>query len=237
MVPTKTEHARKHLVGLLVALSALSCADGGSKSAPLSPLIESATSTSAVARANTDRATLVEFYRATGGDDWTRSDGWLSEVPISSWYGVTVDGDRVVGLELSRNNLKGRLPAALGQLAGLRRLDLPYNKLWGRIPPGFGQLAELEYLDLGVNELTGSLPPELAKLSRLRVLSLISSGNSGPIPAWLGDLAELRWLELGENPMGGRIPPELGKLSNLEILYLANAGLSGPIPPEPSNRQ
>ncbi|MXW66436.1 MAG: hypothetical protein F4Z72_05455 [Gemmatimonadales bacterium] len=200
----------------------------------VAPVAESAPSVG-YARADSDRAALVEFYRATGGDGWKRKDGWLTDAPIDSWYGVGVSDGEVASIRLPDNNLKGRLPAVLGGLASLSIIDLSYNELWGGIPPEFGGLSELERLDLAVNRLSGPLPTELSKLLKLRHLSLISSGNTGPIPAWLGHLSQLRWLELGENRLYSRIPSELAKLRNLEILYLANSGLAGPLPPELGN--
>lgn len=51
--------------------------------------------------AETDRAALVALYNATGGDNWTNSDNWLSDAPIGEWYGVTTDNNgRVISLNL-----------------------------------------------------------------------------------------------------------------------------------------
>ena len=64
---------------------------------------------------------------------------WLSERPISEWYGVTVDVDgRVNGLYLSSNELTGEIPEELGSLSGLRRLYLSSNDLTGEIPEELG---------------------------------------------------------------------------------------------------
>ena len=38
-----------------------------------------------------DRDVLVALYLATDGDNWANNDNWLSDAPISTWYGVTTD--------------------------------------------------------------------------------------------------------------------------------------------------
>ena len=35
---------------------------------------------------------LVAFYHATGGPGWSRNDDWLSDSPLSGWYGISVNG-------------------------------------------------------------------------------------------------------------------------------------------------
>ena len=38
--------------------------------------------------AETDREALVALYNATNGENWFRSDNWLSDAPLGEWYGV-----------------------------------------------------------------------------------------------------------------------------------------------------
>lgn len=109
-------------------------------------------------------AALQNLYNTTHGDDWTngnQGDGkWRVERDIydesitldsfgeetfdyGEWYGVqvaNVDGtDRVVGLRLNDNNLRGSIPPGLHE-------DLPH----------------LEYLTLGGNPLKGCIPTGLS---------------------------------------------------------------------------
>ena len=171
-----------------IALSVLSCHDDAPE--PMSPFTETVPSAHA-SLAEADRAPLVDFYRATGGDRWRRRDGWLSDDPIGTWHGVRVEGGRVVRLDLGDNNLSGRLPKVVAELAGLRVLRLDLNRLWGRIPPEWGDLSELRELVLSQNLTSGTIPPELKRLSRLQVLQLRYAGLEGPLPAWLGELTDL----------------------------------------------
>ncbi|MDE2985864.1 MAG: hypothetical protein OXU69_14265 [Gemmatimonadota bacterium] len=215
-----------------IVLPALSCHDDAPE--PLSPFTETAPSAQANL-AEADRATLVEFYRATGGVGWRRRDGWLSDDPIGTWHGVRAEAGRVVRLDLADNNLRGRLPKVVAELSALRFLRLDSNRLWGRIPPEWGDLSELRELRLVSNLLSGTITPELAGLSRLQVLELRFAGLEGPLPAWLGELTDLYELGLSGNYFDSPIPPELGNLRNLTTLYLSDAQVWGPIPPEFGN--
>ncbi len=182
-----------------------------------------------------DRAALVEFYHATGGDDWKKNDGWLTDDSIGTWYGVTVRDGRVIHLSLPSNKLKGRLPKVVADLSKLVSLKLDGNRLLGEIPPEFGDLSDLERLDLSSNQLSGPLPSELKGLSNLEWFRVFHAGLEGPLPAWLGDLTALEELALEGNYFDSPIPPELGDLPNLWGIYLAQNQLWGPIPPELGN--
>ena len=106
---------------------------------------------------------LVLLYHALDGDNWNNKRNWLSEEPISQWYGVTTNrsGRDVTRLTLSNNNLRGAIPPELGSLANLERLDLSDNRLNGVILAELGNLPYLEDLSLTGNErLHGCLPEE-----------------------------------------------------------------------------
>ena len=97
-----------------------------------------------------DVAVIESLYQATGGANWTNSDGWLGEGAVSDWYGVRADSlGRVTRLDLSRNGLTGRLPTILGQLAQLTELRIDGNTLSGRLPLGLARLPlqEFHYAD------------------------------------------------------------------------------------------
>ena len=180
-----------------------------------------------------ERAALVALYEANGGDDWENREGWLSDDPLSAWYGVETNPDgQVVVLELPFNGLSGSLPPEIGNLAQLRELYLPFNGLSGSLPPEIGNLTELRELYLQYNHLSGSLPPEIGNLTELRELWLDSNSLSGSIPPELGNLSSLVQLRLNNNAFTGPIPAELGNLANVQRLYAHENALSGEIPAE-----
>jgi len=78
-----------------------------------------------------DSLALVSFYHSTNGENWTNNTNWLSSQPLSTWYGVTVDSNRVIYLDLIENNLTGTLPPEIGDLTELDSLHLAYNDITG----------------------------------------------------------------------------------------------------------
>ena len=160
-----------------------------------------------------DKAILEAFYNATGGSNWPNSHNWLSDKPLSLWYGVsTNDQGRVIGLSFYiGNNLNGSIPVALSNLADLRQLILVNNdELNGVIPPQLGNLANLEDLRLRSNSLSGSIPDSFGNLASLESLMLNDNELSGPIPPQLGNLADsLFWLWLRGNQLTGCVPDAL----------------------------
>ena len=213
---------------------------------------------------NNEREILETFYRMTGGENWTNSDGWLTDATPCDWYGVACMAGSISKINLSRNHLEGPIPEALAGLSNLIELDLNNNHLTGEIPREIGSFAKLKYLDLSFNQLSGEIPVELADLEGLMVLRLAGNsrlsgpippelGNltfmdhlvlsssaggtqlSGTIPAELGNLHRLTWLEIAGALVEGPIPPELGNLTRLQVLDLSNNPLSGTIPSELGN--
>ena len=54
------------------------------------------------------RKVLQAFFEDTNGPGWVSSNGWLSERPVSEWYGVTTDSrGYVIGLSLPAKRLRG----------------------------------------------------------------------------------------------------------------------------------
>ncbi len=92
--------------------------------------------TAPVAVHSQDREILMAIFTGTFGTDWTNNANWSSSEPVGSWYGVTADANaRVTALNLSENNLKGQLPADLGDMAFLTELIVNGNaELEGPIP-------------------------------------------------------------------------------------------------------
>ena len=135
---------------------------------------------------------------------------WREEVPVDDWLGVVMDRSRgrVTALELTQMGLNGRIPAKLGQLAGLVSLRLGRNRLAGGIPPALGNLGDLRMLALDGNLLTGSIPPELGKLSRLTDLGLRGNRLIGPAPPSVAALPELVALRLDDDDAAGEAPTQ-----------------------------
>ena len=56
----------------------------------------------------TDKAALIALYNGANGTEWRSKEGWLTDAPVGKWHGVTVEGERVVKIDLHHNNLRGQ---------------------------------------------------------------------------------------------------------------------------------
>ena len=191
---------------------------------------EAAAGSAAIAVVHPDREALEALYHATDGPNWFNNNNWLSDAPLTDWYGVAGNPTMVTGLDLFFNQLSGPIPPELGNLANLQFLDLVGNEVSGPIPPELGNLASLQSLHLGGNLLSGPIPPELGNLANLQSLDLVYNRLSGPIPPELGNLANLQSLDLVHNQLSGPIPPELGNLGSVVDMGLDGNAFSGPLP-------
>jgi Leucine-rich repeat (LRR) protein len=191
--------------------------------------------TNSFASRERDSLALVAFYNSTGGANWTNKTNWLSTQPISKWYGITIDNNRVSQISLSSNKLSGFIPPEIGALTDLTILRLGDNQLSGTIPGEIGNLTNLVVLILDRNQLTGSIPAEIGNLTNLWHLSLGNNKLTGSIPNEIGNLKLLEGLLLYGNKLSGCIPVQICNLPVLSDLTLSANQLSGFIPPEIGN--
>ena len=146
-----------------------------------------------------DRAALVELYKATNGDNWKYNTNWLSDKPLGEWDGVTTNSDgRVIELWLGGNQLTGAIPPDLGNLSNLEWLLLYDNQLTGSIPDALGNLSNLEFLILYDNRLTDPLPQSFTSLTALTYFAF--DGNAGLCAPT--DAAFQNWLQGVANSSG-----------------------------------
>ena len=156
-----------------------------------------------------DRQVLDTLYRVTGGENWTDTTNWLSDEPLSEWFGVeTNEEGKVVGLSLGGNNLTGSIPSVIAELGDLVTLDLSRNALAGRIPWKLRELQQLRDLLLNGNALEGLLTREMGYMAGLRYLHIGSNNLSGVVPARFADL-ELDTLYAAGS--GVCVPPSLNE--------------------------
>ena len=191
--------------------------------------------------AEEDAQILQLLYETTNGSAWTNSGSWLSEEPLSDWFGVDTDSiGRVTALHLAENGLSGALPESLGELHFLRHLDIAGNEIEGRLPRSLAGLP-LENLiytgtqlcapqDTGFQQWLGRIavhegsgltcPP-----SPRDVLTLFYEATNGARwennQNWLSDLPIEQWYGV-----------TTGNDGNVIVLALGNNGLQGSIPPE-----
>ncbi|XP_027939728.1 receptor-like protein EIX1 [Vigna unguiculata] len=150
-----------------------------------------------------------------------------SELPY--WlFNVSSD---IFHIDLSFNNLKGRIPKSLLNLRNLESLRLSNNELTGPIPDWLGEHERLQHLVLSENLFNGPFPSTLGNLSSLTELGVSSGFLSGNLTDTIGQLSNLRTLFIGGSLSGVLSEKHFSKLFNLESLVL-NSGFSFDIDPK-----
>ena len=76
-----------------------------------------------------EKNALVSLNKATNGEQWITK--WNLNNPVNTWFGVKVINDKVVAIDLSNNNLSGKLPNELSNLKSLQTLNLFKNNIEG----------------------------------------------------------------------------------------------------------
>eukprot|EP01087_Luapelamoeba_hula_P003590 TRINITY_DN1338_c0_g1_i6.p1 TRINITY_DN1338_c0_g1~~TRINITY_DN1338_c0_g1_i6.p1 ORF type:complete len:1418 (-),score=229.95 TRINITY_DN1338_c0_g1_i6:3-4058(-) len=204
-----------------------------------------------------DRASLLTFWRATGGPqghwayNYSPHSPWgLPHTSMCSWSGIGCsllpyenedDNDqkyeqRVNSINVYRYNLTGTLPAEMCRMLYVRYLLLGLNMgLVGPVPSCLGTDMIFVYqLSLEHTMLTGAFPP-IVNLNNLNFLTMSSpmygTGPNG-FPMGMERLAALRGLQMRRSGLHGVMSEDhaLCQLLSLEVIDLANNALQGPLP-------
>jgi hypothetical protein len=177
-----------------------------------------------------DSLALVDLYISTNGPDWLVKTNWLSDMPVSTWHGVSLDNGRVYSISLYGNNLTGTLPESIGDLDYMRWIEIANNNIGGELPASIGQLSNLESLSLHDNEFSGSLPASMSGMHSLKDLLASSNLFAGNFPEIVFDLTTLERLEIGGNMFTGPIPTAISSLVHLKTLDLASNQFTDTLP-------
>lgn len=168
---------------------------------------------------------LKALYVATDGDNWIRNDNWLSDKPVTEWYGI--------------EGFDGTQMPEFDQMLSVTTLNLDNNNLVGEIPKEVGLLDDVMFLRLSGNHLHGTVPEELSSINNLFELDLSNNELGGILPSFLfKDLPVTRVLKLNNNNFEGYldldnlIPPK----TNLSRIELQMNRLHGPIPKKHGSR-
>ncbi len=208
----------KHLLSLLLLLVCLCITSH--------PVVAHPPTTACVCDPVADSLELVNFYQNFDGDNWVDNTNWLMPgMPISTWHGITLNGDGCVSeIQLHQNQLSGSIYDI--NLPELTALFIRVNQIIGEIPD-FSNLPFLTNLDLSTNLLSGEIP-DFSNLPELLILSLEKNMLSGEIPDFTS-LPTLLRLTLYGNQLSGEIP-DFSNFPNMLQLSLSSNQLSGTIP-------
>ena len=119
-----------------------------------------------------ERNSLIAIYNALDGANWTNT--WDLNADISTWYGITLNSaNRVVGIDLSRNNLSGELPDETWDFLMLEILNLTNNRfLAGTLSANIKYSTNLKKIDIVNTELSGNFPSEIFAITPLEILKI-----------------------------------------------------------------
>lgn len=173
-----------------------------------------------------EKQVLLNLYSATNGPEWNNQ--WKLDAPVENWYGITVENNKVVGINLLFNNLNGKLPASLGELKNLKKLELSFNPISGSIPTEFGNMEQLEVLAINGTAVSENIPESLGKLYNLKQLHLSSNQLTGTIPESLGNLKKIEVFNVFDNDLFGTLPQGLANCQNLKELMVAENNFNNP---------
>ncbi|KAB2039735.1 hypothetical protein ES319_D02G031100v1 [Gossypium barbadense] len=136
-------------------------------------------------------------------------------------------------LRLSNNNLSGHVLPVILNANGLSKLYLDGNNFSGEMANVDVSISEfptsLREINLGNNKFYGNLPRWMGNVSFLERLALSQNGFEGSIPMEFCNLNRLEFLDLSENNLFGSIPSCFNTL-NIKHVHLHGSRLSGPLP-------
>ncbi|GJN38630.1 hypothetical protein PR202_gb27690 [Eleusine coracana subsp. coracana] len=136
----------------------------------------------------------------------------------------------LIELDVSSNQLTGKIPESFGNLKNLSLMYLYQNQFTGTIPASIVLLPMLSDIKIFDNQLSGELPPELGKHSPLSNLEMDDNLLSGPLPETLCANGFLYGLVAFNNSFSGVIPASLGNCVTLKNLMLQDNNFSDEFP-------
>ncbi|KAF3455673.1 hypothetical protein FNV43_RR00313 [Rhamnella rubrinervis] len=129
---------------------------------------------------------------------------------IPQWLGNF--GSSLEILNLHGNNFHGNLPQTFrnGSMLNLKKLDLSDNQLQGKVPQFLMNCSKLQVLNLGHNQISDTFPFWLQSMPELQVLVLRWNKFYGPIwhPHKFRGFESLHIMDLSFNYFSGRLPSE-----------------------------
>lgn len=194
---------------------------------------------------NKDKDALMDIYRALNGAQWTSSEKWGTDAPISEWEGITTYSeiypycdeqlkDRVMMIRIEGNNnkpTKGSLSSSIGQLTELIDLFVYYVDLnESSLPVELFNLSKLETVYMPCVNLGGRISVLIENLKQLKRFELGDNKITGHLPAGLFKLNKIESIDLSDNLFYGALPQNIGECKSLKSLQLEYNYFDGAIP-------
>ncbi|XP_058734535.1 receptor-like protein 7 [Vicia villosa] len=173
---------------------------------------------------------------------------------LKSFPSFLINQSTLFSLDLSNNQIQGKIPNWIWKLQDLENFNISHNLLTNLEGPFQNLTSKLGSLDLHNNKLQGSIPsfpkhpyfldysknnfsvvPQYigSNLSSMEFLSFSHNNLHGSVPNYLCNASQLQILDISFNKFSGIIPPCLLTMTGnfeLEVLDLRNNSLTGSIP-------
>lgn len=147
-----------------------------------------------------DSLNLVRFYDALDGENWINQDNWLTNAPVTSWYGIRLDSSGyVTHIELSNNNLSGQLPNLMREFDSLRHLNLRGNELNQTLTRRVFEPLKITTINLSQNQLSGRFPDGILAADSLKEC-LVQENQFTEFPIYNGsDTPKVNTFDITQN--------------------------------------
>lgn len=126
-----------------------------------------------------EKGSLLQFLAGLSRNGGLASSWKRNDTECCAWEGITCNKDGIVtDVSLASKGLEGPVSLALGNLAGLLRLNLSHNSLSGGLPLELLSSDSIIVLDVSFNRLTGEmqeLPSSTPAQRPLQVLNISSN--------------------------------------------------------------
>jgi len=175
-----------------------------------------------------DSLALVAFYRDMDGEHWTTT--WDLHQPLSTWYGLDMANNRVYGISLLNNNLKGELSDAILDLTEMRNFQIGNDSITGTIPDSIQKMKQLQFFYCTNSQLSGSIPPSFGDLENITSINLARNQLSDTLPGTLAKWKNLLDFDVSNNQLTGSIPVGMGENSLLRTFNISANHFTGTIP-------
>jgi len=93
---------------------------------------------------SSEKEALVKLYKTTNGSQWTNK--WDLNTPVDSWYGVKIQNDKVIALNLSSNHLVGQFAKRTRKLGQLTKFELIQKRYLRTYPDEHRKFETIENL-------------------------------------------------------------------------------------------
>ncbi len=133
-------------------------------------------------------------------------------------------------LNLANNLFEGSLPATLGNLQRLQRLDLREIGLVGPFVPSLWSVSSMESLQIGNNLFTGTIPPSVSNMVNLTLFDISNNRFYGTLVPSMGDWQKLVQFDANHNSLTGSLSSFICNWKNITSFNVGSNRLRGTIP-------